>query len=231
MVITLADETPQELAAQKKHDATLTLISAIMILCLCNLATGILQYFDNPFPKEVVSRLSEILALILFFVMLRFSSFSIHNMGIKPLKPLRELRETAIIGILLFAVPALLKLIMLHIGIGPFDPNAPFFDWARPGDFYIQYIFIAVFQEFLANCVLQESLNRVLTGKYGKLLALIISSFMFMALHLHLKLIYMLGAGLLKFALGILYNRNRSIIGLTFLHYEFGIIAKILQWT
>lgn len=57
------------------------------------------------------------------------------------------------------------------------------------------------------------------------------ASFMFMALHIHLKLMYMLGAGILKFVLGMLYNRHRSIIGLSFLHYLFGILGNMLYWT
>ena len=231
VIITLADETPLEAEIRKKHDATLGLIGAVMILCLCNLATGIYQYLDMPFPKEVVSRLSEILALGLFFIMLRYTDFSVRDIGIKSGNLLKELKETAMIGALLFGTLVVLKLLLLKIEMGPFHSAAPFFDWSRPGMFYLEYIFIAVFQEFLANCVLQENLNRVLTVKNGKLWALVIASFMFMALHLHLRLIYMLGAGVLKFVLGILYNRHRSILGLSFLHYEFGILAKILQWT
>ena len=186
---------------------------------------------DAPFPKEVVSRLSEILAFVFFFVLLRCTDFSVQDIGIKSVNFRRELKETFLIGLLLFGTLTGLKCLLLQLGVGPFHHSAPFFDWSRPGTFYIEYIFIAVLQEFLANCVLQENLNRVLTVKNGKLWALVIASFMFMALHLHLRLIYMLGAGVLKFVLGILYNRHRSILGLSFLHYEFGIIAKILQWT
>lgn len=229
VVITLADETLPEV--KKKYDTTLVLVSAIMMLCVCNLATGIYQYMHMSFPKEIVSRLAELLALALFFVALRCTNFSLRDIGIKPVNLCRELRETAIIGVLFFSALVVLKWLLLQLGIGPFLLDAPFFDWNRPGSFYIQYIFISIFQEFLIHCVLQENLNRVLTVKNGKTWALVISSFIFMSLHLHLQLIYMLGSGILKLTFGILYNRHRSIIGLSFLHYEFGIIAKILQWT
>lgn len=122
-------------------------------------------------------------------------------------------------------------MILMQHGSTLFPADRPFFDLSAPPKFYyIKYIGIVFLQEVQSKCGLQKSITRVLDNKHAHLLAITVTSIMFMTLHVQHGLVYMVGAGILSAALAILYSRHNSLLGCSIIHYCFGICGLVLGW-
>ena len=61
----------------------------------------------------------------------------------------------------------------------------------------ILYVFTAGIQEFLARSVIQGNLNRIIITKHTSFVAIVLSSLIFAALHIHFGFLFMVGAAIL----------------------------------
>lgn len=231
VVISVLDETTEEILWQKKNSAVFGLVGCIVLISLGGLMFAIYDFTGrDDFPHTWISRFIELTSFSLLFILLKYTDFTVQDILLKPTNLKRELKEALLIVGGMISALVILKMVVIAGGEGVFFGGNPFFDWLYPGNYYIKYIFITFFQEFLARCILQQNLNRILDGKYGKWSALVIASVVFMALHTHQGLIFMLGAGILNFVLGMIYNRHQSIVATSIVHYSFGIMGKVLRW-
>ena len=135
---------------------------------------------------------------------------------------------------LLIAACAIAVMCIGKVVIRLFSPNAigpeyPFFDIRAFGIRQIIYIFTAGVQEFLARSVIQGNLRRIMVGRHTAAAAIVISSMSFATLHIHLGLIFMLGAAVLAGLEGILYEKQQSIFGVWIVHWAFGVTGTLLH--
>ena len=75
---------------------------------------------------------------------------------------------------------------------------------------------------------MQESLLLIFSGRHKESLSIIVSSLVFGALHVAHGLVFMFAASILLGALGVLYNKQRSIWGVAIIHYVLGLAATLL---
>lgn len=231
VVITVADETEYETLIRKKHDATIVLIGILLLVCMTVLVTEFHVFIDGRFPHDWIARSTEIAGFLLLAIFLKFTSLTVRDFGIFPENIKRELKEAFIVTGVMVAGMAAAKLILVRSGSTLFAAGRPFFDFSAPPDFYyVKYIAIVFMQELQTKCGLQKSITRVLDIKHKNILAIIVTSIMFMALHVQHGLIYMLGAGVLSAVLAVLYGRHNSLLGCGIVHYAFGISGLVLGW-
>ena len=131
---------------------------------------------------------------------------------------------------MLLALCGVLFLCAVKAVIIAFNPSAfsdkPFFDFSRLTLWDAFYAVSVVWQEFIARAVLYEGLSKIM--KRSRALPLIISSLYFGAVHVHLGLVYMLGAVALLSLFGLIYIKQRSIWGVCVPHYVLGLALLIL---
>lgn len=231
VVITVADETEYETMVKKRHDATVVLVSLLLLVCITVVLTELHVFFALPFNISWISRATELVAFFFLLIFLRFTSLTVRDFGLVPPNPRRELVESvAVLGVMVGAM-TLGKVALLELGVDIFPANRPFWDFsAVPTLYYFQYIAIAFFQEMLTKSGMQKSLTGVFDFKHADLVAVLVTSVMFMALHVQFGLVFMLGAGALNAVLAVLYSRHNSLLGCCIVHYGFGILGIVLGW-
>ena len=229
IIIVITDVTEIEKLRQQSHDATTVFTELIVYVCLYLFFWSILRYFHAELPTWQMSIIIEGIALIMFFIILKTTSFSMENAGLSLHNPKKTLlTDIAIAGgaIIFFAG---LKDILLHTAPGFFPSGLPFWNWGKLGlHNYILYAFTAVLQEFLARGTMQESLYHIFSGKHKEMLSIIVSALIFGVLHVAHGLPFMVGASALLGVLGVLYNKQRSIWGVAIIHYVLGLTATLL---
>ncbi|MBQ9009260.1 MAG: CPBP family intramembrane metalloprotease [Clostridia bacterium] len=231
VVITISDETVADNLEIKRHDSMLVLLSVIVILGLFIFTQALINFIGNPVPSQFYSRFAEIVSVIALVMYLKFTSFTVKEMGLKSSNLKRDLLEAVGISAVIVAVLAIAKVITIALGSTYFSKETAFFSWEDRPAYLLEYVLIALYQEFLARCALQANLQRILGSKgAGGVVAILIASLIFGCLHMHYGLMYMIGASILMGSLGLIYRRQKNIWGTFIVHYVFGIAGKFLHW-
>lgn len=117
----------------------------------------------------------------------------------------------------------------------PYYQNKPVFDFSILGRFtphrmvliYVSYALLVPVQEFVARGVIQGSLEHFLTGKNRIPLAILLSNMMFGAFHIHYDTKFALLTMMAGIFWGILYTRQKSILGVTISHTIIGLFTLL----
>lgn len=231
VVLTVSDETERDMLERKKHDSVAVLIGILALVCATVLVSSLYTFTNGAFPHTWIARFTEISGFILMVVFLKYTSLTVRDFGIVSKAPWREVGQSLVVAAVMIAVMAGAKLVMVNMQSPLFPSGQPFFDFSAPPRFYyITYIFVVFMQELLTRCGLQKSLNKILESKHKDLISVLLTTVMFMAVHLQHGLIYMLGAGILNAILATVYNKHNGILGTCIVHYAFGIGGLVLQW-
>ena len=126
------------------------------------------------------------------------------------------------ISVALVALLVVVKLLMLRLAPGFFPNDAPFWNWNIGIYGWVGYIFCCIIQEFLAWSMLYGSIRKLFDGKYAVIVAIVLSTLLFGAVHLGHGFMYMIGAMVLLGSLGGLYEKQRNIWGVAIIHYVMG---------
>jgi hypothetical protein len=93
---------------------------------------------------------------------------------------------------------------------------------------YLVYLLIAPLQEFIARGVFQEALHRLIASRYNSLWAILITSLLFGAFHIHQSISLAFLAITMGIIWGGLYLRHRTLIGIALSHFLIGTWLGIL---
>ena len=230
VVVMFMDITVTAALYQQRQESST--IFALLMICVCGyiFLWSALRFLSIEPPAWVMTKMIEAISVIMFFIILKTTSFSLKDMGIK----INNYKDTfglaALISVGGTLAVILLKVIMLQIVPDFFPEGAPFWDWKILGFADLIYPLTAVLQEFLARSVMQENLRRIFVGKHADALSVLVASLVFGALHVAYGLPLMLGAFILLGALGMLYNRQRNIWGLSIIHFVLGEAVTCLRF-
>ncbi len=230
VVVLFSDVT--EIARLNRQRRESSTIFAVLMICVCLylFLWSLLRYLNAEPPIWVMTLLIEAISIVMFVIILKTTSFSIKDIGLR----ITNARGTFLPDILITAAGTALlifgKIILLRVAPGFFPEGAPFWDWSvgTPAD--VIYPLTVILQEFLARGVMQESLNRIFTGKYAVATSIVVSALVFGVLHIAHGLPYMLGATLLLGVLGVFYHKQGNIWGLCIIHYVLGEVATFLRY-
>lgn len=230
VVVVFSDIT--ELVRVNRQRKEASTVFAVLMICVCVylFLWSLLRYLNIEPPGWVMNLLIEAISVLMFVIILKTTSFSIRDIGLR----VTDARKTFVPSLSITAAGTaalvLCKLVLLRVAPGFFPEGAPFWDWSVGTAADVFYPATVVLQEFLARGVMQENLNRVFTGKHATVLSIVVSSLVFGVLHIHYGLPFMLGATALLGALGFMYHRQGNIWGLCIIHYVLGEAATFLRY-
>lgn len=230
VVVVFSDMTEiTRLHQQRRESST---IFAIMMICVCAYLFfwSLLRYLSIEPPGWVMSVLIEVISLLMFVVIMKTTSFTIRDIGLRITNAKATFLPDILITVIGSAALILGKVVLLRVAPGFFPEGAPFWDWSVGTIADVFYPLTAILQEFLARGVMQESLKRIFTGKYAGVLSIVVSALIFGVLHIAYGLPYMLASTLLLGTLGILYHKQGNIWGLAIIHYVLGEVATFLRY-
>ena len=228
LVVTLDDITEAEKTKQKLNDSSKTFSTFLFGFCIWILFYALWEYLDRPFSADWMTHGVELLGIIMLLFIMRFTSLTWQDLGVRSDKPKVTILTALVVAICAIAFLFLLKTVARAIDPTCFEPDAPFFDIKRFGLRQILYILTAGIQEFLARSVIQGNIKRITVGKHRTALAIVLSSLIFAALHIHFGFLFMFGAIILASLEGILYEKQKSIYGVWIVHWAFGVCGTLL---
>ncbi len=211
-------------------DSSKTFSAFLFAYCCWMVVYALWQYLGQPVTTDVMTHGVEVLGFLMFFYILRNTSLTWKDLGIKTEAPWKTVRTGLLIAACAIAVMCIGKVVIRLFSPNAIGPEYPFFDIRAFGIRQIIYIFTAGVQEFLARSVIQGNLRRIMVGRHTAAAAIVISSMSFATLHIHLGLIFMLGAAVLAGLEGILYEKQQSIFGVWIVHWAFGVTGTLLHF-
>ena len=210
-------------------DSSKTFSAFLFAYCGWMIIYALWQYLGQPVSTDVMTHGVEVLGFLMFFYILGNTSLTWKDLGIKTEAPWKTVRTGLIIAVCAVVVMCIGKAVIRLFAPNAFGPEYPFFDIRAFGVRQIIYVFTAGVQEFLARSVIQGNLRRIMVGRHVGAAAIVISSMSFATLHIHLGLMFMLGAALLAGLEGILYEKQQSIYGVWIVHWVFGVTGTLLH--
>ncbi len=219
-------------AEQKFHDA-----SVLFVILMCGVTAWILFYafwltLGRPLPIELMVQAENVLGVILLLLALRYTSFSCTNLGLWSNEPKKIIKNSLFYCLIAFIVLGAVKFAGQLYAPSLFHTEHGFFDVTRFNLYQVTYIFTAFMQEFIARCALQANLKRIAI-RNASAYSIIMSSLIFAVFHIQYGFWFMIGAAILGGVLGIIYDKQNTIIGIWLIHwftgvaaYLFGIIAN-----
>jgi len=136
-----------------------------------------------------------------------------------------EMLEAAVVSLVLIAGMIVWRLILN--GSDPAAAARPFFGLYLGVHGRWFYPFSCILQEWFIKGFMQENF-RSLHPVENKHFTIAVNSIFFAILHMNYPLYYLLGAGLLCFGTGYLYERDRNIWGSTLIHFVIGFMPRAL---
>jgi len=95
---------------------------------------------------------------------------------------------------------------------------------------FFTYIVVAPLQEFVARGTVQGTLERLFVGRYSRLMAILVTSFLFGSLHVHSSINLALAALLSSCLWGWMYSRQKSLVGVSLSHFLIGNTAALMGY-
>ena len=222
------DITEIDILRRKRRESSAVFIGTMTAVSVWIYIVAFWQMTGQKVSQEIMTQFIHVISLIMFFYVRHYTHFTLEEMGLKFKGISKAVKTdcvlTAIFAGMLFSI----KFLMLRVSPGFFDENAPFWDWSRLNWSDVIYPLTVVLQEFLSRGVIHENLRRIFVGKYKEAAAIIVSSLLFGALHIHRGFVYMLAATVLLAIFGILYRKQNSIWGLCIPHFVLGEIVWFL---
>lgn len=226
MMILIEDVT--DACLLKTHERDCAMIFAGIIICITVYlsAWSLLEFtLHLPLKTPDYTRMIEGMTLLLFLEIIFFTSFSLKDVGLIPKKTLilKNIKQTLLIAIIACGALAIAKEIMFLLGL---PVKQRFIGGSTAGAYH--YVFTALIQEFLARGVIQTNVKHLMNVRFQTIFGIVLTSLLFMLMHLPFGFIFMMGAFILSIALGVLFEQQKSIWGCVFLHWSVGYLAMCL---
>ena len=222
------DITEIDTLRRKRRESSAVFIGTMTGVSVWIYIVALWRLTGETLSQEIMTQFIHLIALIMFFYIRHYTHFTYEEMGLK-IKGIGKAVKTDCLFTVIFAAALFgVKFILMRTSPGFFPADAPFWDWGRLNWSDIAYPVTVVLQEFLSRGVIHENLRRIFVGKHSEGAAIIVSSLIFGALHIHRGFMYMLAATALLSIFGILYRRQNSIWGLCIPHFILGEIVWYL---
>ena len=181
--------------------------------------------------REYVSRSVEFLTLGIVILIMYRMRMPLKDFGVTLSGWRKALAESLVISVVVIALLAIIKMICNRYLPGTFKESSVF-NMGYFGISYVAYILVAPVQEFIARGTMQGSLSRLIPGRYNGLAAILVTSFLFGSLHMCHSLHLSIAALITSWLWGWMYQRQKTIIGVSLSHFLIGNAAGLMgYWT
>ena len=224
------DITEIDALRRKRRESSAVFIGTMTAVSIWMYVVAFWRLTGERVSQEVMTQCIHAISLVMFFYIRHYTHFTIEDMGLKFKGISKAVKIDALMTAGITALLFGLKPIIMRVAPGFFPEGAPFWDWSRLSWSDFVYPLTVVFQEFLSRGVIHENLRRIFVGKYSEAAAIIVSSLLFGALHIHRGFMFMLAATALLSIFGILYRKQNSIWGLCIPHFVLGEVVFFLGY-
>ena len=235
VVLSFDDITRQENLEKSGNDAAITFVFLIGILCFWIFVFAIWNEDHSMFDYTWFGKLIPISTLFATPVGMKVFGYTLQDLGLQTKGIKKYIIQDILLTIGAVSLLCLIKLIVMKLvpDFSFYCANNNFFDFRKYSLYdYLEYIFVVFIQEFVSRGLAYESVRRLFITRYNEnkanLIAVIISSIYFSALHVAYGPVYMVGAFILLSIFGFIYNKQRTIFGLCIPHYVLGLMIAIL---
>jgi membrane protease YdiL (CAAX protease family) len=208
------------------------LLTTIYIFMLGFLETDYVTRLPNAESiREYASRGIELLTLGIVVWLIVRTRLPLKDFGITLTGWKRATIESIAVSAVVIALLAGVKVMLNKYSPGIFKETAVF-NFSYFGISYITYLIVAPMQEFIARGTMQGSLARLFGGPSSGFLAIVVTSFLFGALHMTHSISLSISALLTSWLWGWMYNRHKSLVGVSVSHFLIGNAAGLMGfWT
>ena len=228
VVLVISDITEAEVLKKKRTDAAIVFSCVTACVCLYLLLLALLDFLKVNVETKMLTQVINAMVFVFAVVIYRKTDFKVDELGLKLVKPKQTFATAFIVSGAIVGLLMLVKLVILQIYPEFFDEGTPFWNWDIGLYSWISYIFTCIIQEFLARSMIYTSIKKMFDGKKSTILAIILSSLLFGAVHIAHGFMYMMAAIILLGSMGGLYEKQRNIWGVTIIHFVLGQAACCL---
>ena len=229
ILLILQDITTEEHLKKEKEDAIMIFSILLTAIRMWTLFYASMTYFRIEIPQFCMTYILLGLGMIMTWCIFSKTDLKVYDLGIS----FRNIRKPVLTNVIITVSAVFLmiiaKFIFISSGSAFFPENQPFFDFHFTLGMKL-YPLSVLLQEFLSQSIIHECLIRILKGKHSRIHAIMLSSLLFTALHIHRGFGFMIGSLLLCCGIGIMYRRQRTIWGLCITHYTVSMMAFFLNW-
>ena len=231
VLLSISDRTEEARLRDRIEDSSAIFVGLLCAMCGWNFVFALWEYHGQPVSTGFLSKLMLFLLLIPVLLCRSHLHLTPRDMGLSLKNTGRYILIDAGVTLLCLSLLCGIKLLVMRLSPGYFDPSLPFIRWDKyPVSEYLTYGLSVLMQEILSRGIVHELLRRMMPGRNVEVSSILVSSVLFGALHVHLGLVYMCSAALLLGVLGIVYNRQKSIWGLCIAHYCLGWALGLLDF-
>lgn len=208
------------------------LLTTFYIFVLGFLETGFITRLPNAGEiREYASRGVEFITLVIVIRMIMGSGMPLKDFGLTFSGWKRSVVVSLFVSVLVIALLAALKLFLNRYSPGIFREVAVF-DFRYFGISYITYLLVAPMQEFIARGTVQGTLGRLFAGRHRGLMAILVTSFLFGALHMCHSIHLSIAALVTSWIWGWMYQEQKNLVGVSLSHFLIGNAAGLMgYWT
>ena len=228
VVLVISDVTETETLKKKRYDASVVFSCVTACVCLYLILLALLEFLKIDVPTKALTQVINGMVLVFGFIIYKKTKFTFDELGLK-VKNWKQTFGTSLLaaaGIVILLMGA--KLVVMQISPDFFASDAPFWNWNIGIYSWVSYIFTCVIQEFLARSMIYRSIKKMFEGRHATIVAILLSSLLFGAVHIAHGFMYMVAAIILLGSMGGLYERHGNIWGVTIIHFVLGQAACCL---
>jgi membrane protease YdiL (CAAX protease family) len=229
VLLILQDVTEEERLKKEKEDAILIFSFFLTAIGIWTLFYAGLTQFQIEIPLFCMTYILLGLGAVLAWLIIWKTDLTIYDIGLS----FRNIRKPVLVNVTFSLIACLVliaaKAILVMSGSDFFPEGQPFFDFQFTLGMKL-YPLSVLLQEILSQSIIHECLMRILKGKNSRIHAILLSSVLFTALHIHRGFGFMIGSLLLGCVIGILYRKQRTVWGLCITHYSVSMMAFFLNW-
>ncbi|SHI29467.1 CPBP family intramembrane glutamic endopeptidase [Pseudobutyrivibrio xylanivorans] len=184
------------------------------------------EHLGRPIPVSYLVQAVDLLGIIMCATAWHFTStFSLRELELLPDNPKKTIIQTLIICGISFGILAAIKYFGQLYDPTLFQTERGFFDIRRFNSYQIFYLVTAFIQEFTARSIMQTGLRRVCATSHKTIYAIVHASIIFAVFHIEYGFWFMIGAAFLGGILGVIYEKQKTIFGVWFIHWFLGVAA------
>lgn len=204
-------------------------LNVVFVLCFISFLVAVISstnfFKTSGIPVAVVSRLFEIITIIICILFIKKSGLPLKDFGLTLKNTAPALKEAAIATIIALVGIFSIKYLLV---ITEIIPDQKVVDFSRLDYFYAIYFGVAVLQEFISRGVILSTIYSVTTSKNPKFWAIVISSLLFGTSHLHISVSFAFASIVGGLLWGYLYLRTRNLVGVSISHFLIGSLCGLM---
>ncbi|MDO5155277.1 MAG: CPBP family intramembrane metalloprotease [Eubacteriales bacterium] len=210
-----------------KKEANSIIMYILSTLVMYLVTMKIMGLFMEHIPRYLCTRTIETISIFLLIFFLEYTDLQIYTTGLVGTK--EEIKRT-LIRCSLICIGIIIAFVIVRLIMESHNPKIANRAWFKPYfHLYMRwyYPFVSILQEILSKSIMQESLKRLFGEEEAKL-SLIACCFIFALFHVNYQLYYIIGAGLLNYVTGRIYEKDHTIWGCSMIHFCVGFLPRAM---